>query len=103
MSEIIKPEGEELLKCLNEGEPICNHCGALMDRKDSKSGGYRIYICPSCGWEVDEFDYEYESGEYEEYAAETLGVYDGDVPPVGCRACGGPYPDCISSCKVFDD
>ena len=23
--------------------------------------------------------------------------------PVGCRACGGPYPSCIDSCPLFDD
>ena len=23
--------------------------------------------------------------------------------PVGCRACGGPYPMCKSSCPMFDD
>lgn len=23
--------------------------------------------------------------------------------PVGCAACGGPYPDCCSSCPIFDD
>lgn len=23
--------------------------------------------------------------------------------PIGCSACGGPYPDCKTSCKLFDD
>ena len=23
--------------------------------------------------------------------------------PVGCRACGGPYPECRSSCNLFDE
>lgn len=23
--------------------------------------------------------------------------------PFGCRACGGPYPMCKSSCPMFDD
>ena len=23
--------------------------------------------------------------------------------PEGCRACGGPYPSCMSSCPMFDD
>lgn len=23
--------------------------------------------------------------------------------PVGCRACGGPYPSCKDSCPAFDD
>lgn len=27
----------------------------------------------------------------------------GDIPPAGCRACGGPYPHCKTSCKLFDD
>ena len=25
-----------------------------------------------------------------------------DIPFV-CRACGGPYPDCTDSCKIFED
>lgn len=27
---------------------------------------------------------------------------DDDVPE-GCAACGGPYPNCCSSCPLFDD
>ena len=23
--------------------------------------------------------------------------------PVGCRACGGPYPMCRTSCPMFDE
>lgn len=23
--------------------------------------------------------------------------------PAGCRACGGPYPNCKDSCPLFDD
>lgn len=30
-------------------------------------------------------------------------LFGDDVPPEGCIACGGPYPYCKSSCKVFDD
>ena len=26
----------------------------------------------------------------------------GSIPP-GCRACGGPYPNCCDSCPMFDD
>ena len=29
-------------------------------------------------------------------------VYKGYVP-VGCRACGGPYPKCRTSCNLYDD
>lgn len=99
---IIKPEGMELMEYLNNGYAICNHCGAVMDRKEDPRGGCDIYACPSCGWEVDEMDYEYEDNE-EEWTEETLESYRGDVPPAGCRACGGPYPHYKTSCKLFDN
>lgn len=102
MSKIVKPEGIELMNYLNEGYAICNKCGAIMDRKDGSRGENDIYACPSCGWKVDVMDYEYEDGE-EEWTEEVLKAYEGDVPPAGCRACGGPYPQCKTSCKMFDD
>lgn len=30
-------------------------------------------------------------------------VFRNDMPPAGCRACGGPYPYCKPSCRMFDD
>lgn len=36
-----------------------------------------------------------------------LGYYgdddDNDDIPEGCAACGGPWPDCETSCNIFDD
>lgn len=29
--------------------------------------------------------------------------YDINDIPEGCRACGGEYPHCTSSCPLFDD
>ena len=66
-----------------------------MDREEDPAGGCDILVCPSCGWQIDEMEYEYEDDE--------LHYLDEDVPPAGCRACGGPYPQCKSSCKLFDD
>lgn len=100
---IIKPEGSELMDYLNKGYAICNKCGAVMDCEKDPAGGCDIYTCPSCGWEVDELEYEYEDQEEMEWMADGLGAIKGDVPPAGCRACGGPYPYCKSSCKMFDD
>lgn len=48
-------------------------------------------------------DYEYESDEEVEWTEEMLDMEQGDIPPAGCRACGGPYPYCKTSCKLFDD
>lgn len=36
-----------------------------------------------------------ENGEYDDD--------DDDGVPECCRACGGNYPDCTDSCKIFDD
>ena len=66
-----------------------------------------IYACPSCGWEIDEMEYEYESGDPMELVQDERGddylVFRNDMPPAGCRACGGPYPYCKPSCRMFDD
>jgi predicted RNA-binding Zn-ribbon protein involved in translation (DUF1610 family) len=100
---IIKPEGLELMRYRNDGYAICNHCGALMDFKDNPRTGGTIYVCPSCKWEVDSMDYEYEADEEDEWTSDAQGYFNGDIPPAGCRACGGPYPDCMTSCNLFDD
>lgn len=92
MSKIIIPEGQDLLDALYIGECICNNCGAIMDRRRDPKEGYDILKCPNCGDEVNEFEYEYEADEDED-----------DAIPVGCAACGGPYPQCTISCKLFDD
>lgn len=60
---IIFPEGIELIEYLNRGYAICNECGALMERREDPRGGCDIYTCPSCGWEIDEMEYEYERDE----------------------------------------
>ena len=26
-----------------------------------------------------------------------------DDPPYVCQTCGGPWPDCMKGCKLFDD
>ena len=100
---IIKPEGMELINYLNRGYAVCNQCGAVMDRKQDAKGGCDIYICPACKWEIDEMDYEYEHEGEKEWTSELFGLYKGDIPPSGCRACGGPYPYCKTSCKLFDE
>lgn len=95
---VIRPAGDELMDYLNRGFAICNRCGAVMDRREDPRGGCDIYACPSCGWEIDEMEYEYESGDPMELVQDERGddylVFRNDMPPAGCRACGGPYPYC---------
>lgn len=89
--------GKEMLQ-----RAICNRCGAVMRQTEDPKTGCGVYICPSCGLKVDEEDYEYESDEEVEWTEEMLDMEQGDIPPAGCRACGGPYPYCKTSCKLFD-
>lgn len=104
---VIRPAGDELMDYLNRGFAICNRCGAVMDQREDPRGGCDIYACPSCGWEIDEMEYEYESGDPMELVQDERGddylVFRNDMPPAGCRACGGPYPYCKPSCRMFDD
>lgn len=58
MSRIIfRPDGQELLDRINEGYPICEKCGALMDLRILSVINYH-YVCPGCGYDIDTDDYE---------------------------------------------
>ena len=104
---VVYPSDAEVSEYLNRGYAICNKCGAIMERREDPDGACGTYICPGCGWEIDEMDYVHESNDpmelvVDEYGNEYL-IYKNDMPPAGCQACGGPYPDCKASCKMFDD
>ena len=104
MSKIIIPQGIELMDALNRGEYICNNCGAIMDLTEDIEGGCDILVCPNCGEEVDEMEYEYEYDEEdEEDDYNDIFGENKNKPPKGCLMCGGPYPYCMISCKMFDD
>lgn len=59
----------------------CPQCGSYMRYMEASNE----YVCSKCGFYIDCDDME-----------------DSDIPE-GCAACGGPYPQCTSSCKLFDD
>ena len=52
-------------------------------------------------------NYEYEEEDTMELVQDERGdeylIPRDDMPPAGCRACGGPYPHCKTSCKMYDD
>lgn len=51
---------------------------------------------------VEEMHRRDENGYYYEHP-EELGDGSGNVIPPGCRTCGGNYPLCADSCKIFDN
>jgi len=65
----------------------------------------RAFTSPSGAESVsDESDTEITDDECEDYPdyIRRKKEYTGYVP-VGCSACGGPYPQCKMGCPVFDD
>lgn len=62
-SRVIIPSGMELIELINSGVPICNNCGAIMDREEDPNGGCDILVCPGCNDTIDEMDYEYDDSE----------------------------------------
>ena len=83
--DILSDEECELYEALHRE---CPECGGHMAR-----GSYgNWWICEECGCEAEEDDYGNLVVEAEE-----------DEMPECCSACGGPYPNCMTSCKIFDD
>lgn len=87
----------------------CDDCGASLDAQDAFDVNCGSWACTKCGCinfinenEIVDFnsgDEEYsDSIDIEEYYFRHRGE-----TPEACAACGGPYPNCTSSCPLFDD
>lgn len=63
----------------------CPNCGAKLD------DWVAFWDCKECGY------FKYKRG-YEDKPEKK-----DDYVPVGCAACGGPYPNCKDSCPIFDN
>lgn len=87
------------------GLEYCPNCHCLMTHKEC------FWECDICGYDIDdeesiagngypslESTYEDDFGEY----FDVCESFDDDMPEC-CAACGGPWPDCEISCKIFDD
>ena len=64
----------------------CPNCGAWMN-----SNYETFWDCDECGETVVKPGY---SSDYKDTDEKI---------PKACEACGGPYPQCTTSCKLFDD
>lgn len=89
---------------------VCSICGA----EPKHVRGDRDWYCPNCDkYGIAEYDMEndqvrivYDLDYYIDDDEEDYDdVYDEDMDdiPECCLACGGPYPQCMSSCAIFDD
>ncbi|MFI3115315.1 MAG: hypothetical protein R3Y12_04145 [Clostridia bacterium] len=79
----------------------CKECDEYMDFEigilDSLDGKW---ICPFCQSNVSE-EKIYSKLNYENETNHLL--FEDDTIPRGCGDCGGPWPNCISSCKIYND
>ena len=78
----------------------CDKCGTFMNSQSGFSVTNGTWVCTECGFvnDVTEDNIREDTPDY--YSSDTN---DYDEVPEGCRACGGPYPQCTTSCKLFDD
>lgn len=77
----------------------CKKCRAYMIYEASNDVLGR-YICPGCGTKVKEETLLNQLDKENRLFERKL--YDDSIPE-GCSACEGPYPDCMVSCKMFDE
>ena len=75
---------------LDDCDWYCDDCDAYLNIQPGFSTSCGEWECTKCGC----INYIDEDNIIEE---------DEDDVPEGCAACGGPYPDCKYSCKLFDD
>lgn len=85
----------------------CGNCGTYMDYIHSISNSYSgKWVCFDCGKYVKQstvnrhFSNHPIHNDYSEYYDDLKMINN---EPDCCKACGGPYPNCMSSCKIFDD
>ena len=73
----------------------CPECGAKLDSTET------FWDCPECGYFKVKSKYARLEAANERFLTK---FFDNDDMPEGCAACGNPaYPDCQSSCPIFDD
>lgn len=86
----------------------CPRCGTEMDICHDSMMDVE---CPNCGMEAELiWDTVDEQHIISSATLQAYNLYDDlydeddvDDMPACCRACGGPYPSCMTSCKMFDD
>ena len=66
--------------------PACPECESTMKFSYQKSE----FKCFDCGFIMDENDWDFDPT-------------DEKGKPFVCSTCGGPWPSCSTSCKMFDD
>lgn len=81
---------------------ICPECGAELEYDEIEEA----VVCTCCdrfSADPNNIDRDIELYNIIKENERFLKEWEADDPPEGCLACGGPYPDCTTSCTLFDD
>lgn len=87
---------------IENAELYCPRCDTRLEY----AGGLLDWECPNCGHEY-ETEYDNNGEPYvsddEEYTYEEIYADPDKNKPQCCKNCSGAYPDCLTSCDIFDD
>lgn len=79
---------------------FCPHCHKPIIHKNN------FWECDNCNYSIT--DEEVENGDgfptmESTYENDYGEIYNDELDiPEGCEACGGPYPDCKASCRMYE-
>lgn len=84
----------------------CDRCNSYLNIQPGFDDHHSVWECTECGYRnsisADEI-YDSEESFRNNFTLWNSDDDDEDDIPEGCRACGGPYPNCTTSCPLFDD
>lgn len=83
-------------------EFVCPNCNHLMIYDEDSM---LDVTCPNCGLEgIADTDFPGNVNPLYEFEEDEVWEDPDENMPECCRACGcGAYPNCMTSCKIFDD
>lgn len=92
---------EEVVRSFLNGIPVCGNCRIPMEQDYMTDH----FLCPNCDFEIEDLDAYMDDNPYSDLIDEIHFVnYDEDDIPAGCSICGNPaWPNCQTSCNLFDD
>ena len=93
---MIEMEGK--MKKLSEYDWFCDECHEYLNDQSGFDAYCGYWTCSNCGNSNKIGKSEIIFDKHDDFSFD-----DDEEMPFCCSACGGPYPNCMTSCKLFDD
>lgn len=87
------------MRKLSEYDWYCDECNAFLNDQSGFDAYCKYWTCSECGHsnKIGKSEILFDRDEVNSFSDKE------DEIPRGCAACGGPYPDCKSSCPLLDE